>query len=544
MLLLLIQYLYVLFVCLYIGKLAGDNLLKLKFANAYHYFGLGVITVAVFSRIWTIFFNGGIILQGVLLLLAGLSVFINRKLISARFDRWGSTKLAVASLFVLFFSSQQSISYDEGLYHASFIGWFNDYGTLKGLANVHGRLGFNSNWHFFTSVFNFRGISAQPFNQLNGLFLLVTLLFFETEKKNRPIAARFIDMLGLMLFFPILFVYHVIDPSADYIVILWSLILLYEVFYFKDKQDSNKDMAALLFISTCFLFTIKLSVASMLLPLLFVMSYVWTDKKTLGIVVSGCIVIVGSWLYSNYLLSGYIIYPYLEISSLSPAWKVPVSVAASEIEGVKYTPLARWTGLDYEAIRQLSYLEKIKLWFAATRAVEKLLFLMTATSLLLALFINRKEDKYKLAAIISCIAGFVFIISSAPDFRFYATYLFFAIPLIVANVRQFRLSGVIIVIALITETALTLKLYTNFKHKVNNPEKNWHAGLGINLVKPEKYPLSDKDSISINGLKVYTFDEGKLQFAWDVVPSAYHTYDKDLHLIDSTDIHKGFCIRK
>jgi hypothetical protein len=43
---------------------------------------------------------------------------------------------------------------DTGGYHAQIIRWANEYGTLPGLGNLYGRLGFNSSWHSLAAVFD------------------------------------------------------------------------------------------------------------------------------------------------------------------------------------------------------------------------------------------------------------------------------------------------------------------------------------------------------------------------------------------------------
>lgn len=55
---------------------------------------------------------------------------------------------------LLFLANFTSISYDEGLYHANFIRWVNSYPCIRGIANLHGRLGFNGTWHVMAAAFN------------------------------------------------------------------------------------------------------------------------------------------------------------------------------------------------------------------------------------------------------------------------------------------------------------------------------------------------------------------------------------------------------
>lgn len=540
-LLLLYIYIYTLSVCS--GILITKNLFRVEYKNPFLYFWTGIIFIAVISRLWIIFSNTSALgLQFSLIGVSVLSALINRSIFIRAINIKLSAFLAFTILFILFFSAQQSISYDEGLYHASFINWLNEFGLVKGVANTHGRLGFDSNWHLLASVFNLKGIFNQPLNQINGLILISTLLYFEWEKKANTEATNFIHLTIILLFFPLLFVYHVIDPSADYIVICWVLLIVYELYYYHKNADEQhrKSIITWCLLSISFILTVKLSAYLIVILAAPLVIYIWNDKIAVIKVIAFSMIIAVTWLYSNYILSGYFVYPFVQIDAFSPIWKVPSYIAEQELTGIKYTPITRWANISFEEAGKLSSTEMLKMWFASVRIVEKLLFLGSIVSILLSLVISwRKSIPAKVIGI-WCIAGFAAIILTAPDFRFYALYCFSALAIIAANIKQLRISNRHMQIVVTLSAIISLVLYNHLKKVVNNPDKVLHAGLAVNLLKPEPYPSPDADSVLIDKTKFYLLAQDEL--AWDVIPYLYTPYVKGISLIEPGDLSKGFYI--
>src|SRR3569833_154457 len=67
--------------------------------------------------------------------------------------------------------------HDDGLYYSTTIRWLQEYGTVKGIANINPRVGFNSSWHILQAAFGFQYLHIGLFNDLNGLLLLLVLLY-------------------------------------------------------------------------------------------------------------------------------------------------------------------------------------------------------------------------------------------------------------------------------------------------------------------------------------------------------------------------------
>lgn len=554
MLLLLISYIFICFTCYYIGKPVSRKL-NLDFSNPLLHVTTGIITITTAARIWSFFLNTGILFQILIFLCACFSAYSSRSSTQPGILIKGVLKknavlFAVASLFILFFCSQQSISYDEALYHASFIEWLNQYGTVKGLANLHGRLAFNSSWHLFSSIFNWRSFSGQPLNQINGFFCLWILLYFLTERELHPdnnAIRTFTGLAIVFLFFPLITVYHLIDPSADYVIIFWTLLILYEVYFYTDK-GSNSSIISFICISSLYLFTVKLSSFILLACFLLYLKELKKQPIKIKSVLLIFLFIVVPYIVANYLMSGYIIYPYLDVHLLNPVWKVDALNAQKEIIGIKYSPFERWAQTDAATLATMNLSTRYKLFFAGIRLPEKLIFI---TAFLAAVFNTAyafmpKADSNRKYAVLISFSGFMLIMLSAPDVRFAAGYIFFSyIILLLPVFKKTRLPGIAITVLCILSATTSAVLYHHLKKTAPThiTSQGYQSGINFNMLIPEQYALTtNRDSTVIDGTTFYLFDESKGAFHWNTIPAMYSPA-KNIQLLDSTDIRAGFRIR-
>jgi len=79
-------------------------------------------------------------------------------------------------VLILNHCSQSPLLIDNETYYIQTIKWLNEYGFVKGLANLHVFLGQTSGWHIAQSVFNFSFLYAN-FNDLSGYALTLGLVF-------------------------------------------------------------------------------------------------------------------------------------------------------------------------------------------------------------------------------------------------------------------------------------------------------------------------------------------------------------------------------
>ena len=253
---------------------------------------------------------------------------------------------------LLFYSNLGALIHDNGLYYLPYIKWLNTYEVVPGLGNVHGRFGFNSSWHLLSALFNLRFITGNGLNQLNGLLFFMAVWYasaLDYTNLNGLSRNNLVRAGGVFIGF---LLYKTLGcPSADMpvAVLTYIIVLLYL------EEDGNEGLLCLL---TFWLLTIKLSSFPVALPAIFGLIRLGSTKnyKLTGITLILALLVFVPWLYRNYLLSGYLIYPVYSINLFNPDWKVPLEIAFDEsravtawarmplhptLEAVDY-PLMRW----------------------------------------------------------------------------------------------------------------------------------------------------------------------------------------------------------
>ena len=244
-------------------------------------------------------------------------LYIQFNLIKRIFKAWTrfqSISFGLISIAVLYQSAQASKIHDNGAYYQQTIQWMEQYGLVKGLANLYPALGLYSNWHALTALFDLNQIGLGSFHQINGFLML---LFIAWALNEFYITGKWTVFLWMSIQIVLGF-FYVTAPAADLPVLLFSGVL---IFYFVKGIEKNESLMFGLIALAIFL--IK---PPALLGLLFFCYLVYLNKKDfktmllLGIL---GVLMAGSFVYKNTVLSGYPIYPNAQPNVFDVEWKVP-----------------------------------------------------------------------------------------------------------------------------------------------------------------------------------------------------------------------------
>lgn len=167
----------------------------------------GITTLSITGGIFSIFFPLQWISAFIIPILALGGILLTASQVR-KMELPVRTLLPVGLLgcFVLVFSARTSVHGDTGLYHLNAVLWLSENGLPLGLANLHGRFGFNSAWWNFVAWAELpwvqRGHSVYFPTGILGLFygMLVAGAFRNLVKKDlRPADA--IPLLSSFLWF-------------------------------------------------------------------------------------------------------------------------------------------------------------------------------------------------------------------------------------------------------------------------------------------------------------------------------------------------------
>ena len=249
MLLILISWLYIL-TCTFIIGVGFNQLIGNKKINTVIILFLGFFGITIFAGFWAIFFaihwQFHIVIFGITTTLFLLYkshikqhfyVFKNDILQLPPFFK---VLLVVITIFILAQCASPPYIIDNESYYIQTIKWLNEFGFVKGLANLHMFLGQTSGWHILQSAFNFSFIYDR-FNDLSGLCLLLGN-YYAILKLNDYLYKdkKSIENLtiGLLPLFNIFFFQFISAPSPDIPIYVIGFIIFHQ--FTKNYNDSSK----------------------------------------------------------------------------------------------------------------------------------------------------------------------------------------------------------------------------------------------------------------------------------------------------------------
>ncbi len=412
------------------------------------------------------------------------------------------------------------LNWDSGQYHYISIRWYEQFRIIPGLANVHGRLGFNPANFIISAAWSFTGIVGQPLYPLNGVLVL---LFYVWLLKRilvpTPTFCNVVVFITAILLFRITLT-NISSPSSDLlsgILLFYCGLKTYELL--KAGKDSFGDYFPVLIIS-CFSVTAKLSAVPALLILPFVYFLILRKEKYFLVAVK-CLLLAGiialPWLARNFLLSGYLLYPVPASNIFHADWVVPHNVIQLDYIYSKYGP--RTITVDFVTMQHMNIVQLTGVWFRYMYAHSFFSLLLALLAILsplawLAYPLLKKKIPIKIFLLWSIyyLAVWLWFINS-PEHRFGLSYLILAIVLPVFECMPAAALKQRIYLAAVSAAMCFFCLY--YPISVLKRDGLYHFSLGDCWLKPPRdYQYFKNNDIHTfpfvnlkNGVKLYLPDD-------------------------------------
>lgn len=456
--------------------------------------------------------------------------------------------LLILAVYYLFGAVTSIENYDSGLYHVQAIEWITQLPVIKGSANLHGRLATQSSMWLLDSIskslFNCYGINS---------FLGIIFSFYLLSQRKLN---NFIKYLFLIA--PFFFWRWTSSPSNDYTAMIIALFCL--IFYLKYTSSKKYKYLILLSVFALYAFTVKLS---LVIYFLLIPAGIFYDRRCFFSLIKKkpyttvCLVLISSTLIMSYvaksiLISGYLIYPYYKIDLFDFVWKLPIK----DVQYMNYVIRNCAKMIDLSSIPNISNFNWVLHWWRNKEGYgpgfnvlgnRVLLTSSILSSITASVFILYKTKSYKreLLLILVLIIGLLFWFVTAPDFRFGYVFIY---PLLVISTNLIFITITIswakkfvklFVFLLSAKMLLVNTIYhktglTDIKKYLITPKTyEEYSGYNINYKR-----------VRINNFVVNTPYSGEL--TWDIpLPSANPDkfMTKNLYMVDSTDIRKGFFVK-
>ncbi len=406
----------------------------------------GMLATIFISTLLCLFIPLAAIAGSILLFIAVLFAFINRKNLGRQ---WKTTKsdlrnapIVLWILFLIFLivfcniSSQPSSHHDDGLYYSTSIKWLQEYGTVRGLANLNSRIGFNSSWLILQAMYGFAFLKLGLFNDLNGLLFLYVLVYamggmikLMRGDRSLPVIMRSIFILPALAFYRgtasdwMMFNFNFIEScTADLPVCL--LIWIIFILFLGSAKDPSKKMLVVFY--SFLAVTIKLSaIPVLILPVFLALQS--GKLKPIPYSVGIGLLLLMPWIARNVFLSGYVLYPFPALDLFPVAWKMPSRFVKFQVSAIMVMAADPTQPYGQPFVETL--IQWFPKWFPQQTIFQKVFFLgAVATTFAFAIlsitiaFRNgiRAFGKYlfQIILVITAICGICLWLLKAPDFRF------------------------------------------------------------------------------------------------------------------------------
>lgn len=471
MILILLSWIYIVFTTINIGFYTNKKL-QLKNSNFVIFSILGLFATTVFASIWAIFGRINIEFHLIFLIL-NIGIYFSFKneiqiLYKSFFQELKalalSLKITLLLIFILILAQCASIPYiiDNESYYIQTIKWINEYGFVKGVANLHLFLAQTSGWHITQSVFNFSFL-YNKFNDLSGFCLLLGNIYaifhlnsyFKNNETNHLIIG-FLPLVNIFLFT------FISTPSPDLPVYILSLIIFFKFVNHYKKLDSE----TFSLITILILFTIFIKTTSIILVLiilvLFIKHYKILIPKIIQPLIIG-LVVLSLFLIKNTIISGYPLFP----SVFNPFlfdFQIPAPIAHFYYDETRRAAFS----LTENQYNSLNTFEIFKVWISRPGLHgifnKAILFLLMIIPVFIFKFFNKKSFWILYGILFSQI---ILLFLSSPQYRFFinAILLFgFLIAACILNTKRKILISLYLSLLILTVTIMipfNLSLFTS-----------------------------------------------------------------------------------
>ncbi len=348
----ILSWIYIFILCMLIGMGVLSVFRGRRFALIYYLTG-GIVGITVYGELFSIFGKIGAAAHMILLAGALLIGWIKRNELR---EIWQTRRFVLCSwegffycgfiLLIAFFTSRGEFHTDTNIYHAAAIRIYEEYGLVKGIGNLQLHYAYNSSYLAFASVFSLNWLFGRSLHTTTGFLEVVMCLWsFHGLKSFKSHKNHVTDMMRVgVLFYTLVNVTRSMSPATDYATMFFALFIM--TAWCENLFEGSSDVTQYALLSVAAVFTATLKFSSILLGLIVIYPAVCLvrDKKWKEIaawLLCGCGILC-PFLVRNYLISGWLLYPFNGIDLFQTVWKIPEEYL---LQDVLYLPWRRYSVL-------------------------------------------------------------------------------------------------------------------------------------------------------------------------------------------------------
>lgn len=406
----------------------------------------GVVTITVYAMAVSIFYKVSMAAHLVMLAVGIVSAVLCRKTAAAFLKKMKAELVswegAVYLLFIVMtaFCASRGVQHtDTGIYHAQAIRWYEEYGLVKGLGNLQLHHAYNSASLAYAAFFSMKWLTGQSLHPTSGFlqallcaWALYGLKDFFKHENHAADGCRL-----AILIHALVYAETIMSPATDHttmLLVLWVMNRWAELAC-EERLSEKTDRYALLCVAVVCITTCKLSAGLLVLLVIYPAYYLVKNRqwKKIGIYLGLGILCLVPWLVRNYLISGWLLYPFEPIDIFNVDWKIPVEYLRTDSAQIKVYGRNVY---DVEKVND-PVSQWFPVWWAAKDRYELMLLYANILALPMGIFavvyqlFKKKKVHWDMvllgAAAVACLAGWFLL---APFIRYGLAFLL-AFPLMV-----------------------------------------------------------------------------------------------------------------
>ncbi|MCI6331048.1 MAG: hypothetical protein SO165_02240 [Lachnospiraceae bacterium] len=312
----------------------------------------GLAITTAYAGFFSIFHKVGIVANIVMILFCVLFVWLDRThykdiLVEIKSDNltkkiFGESSIRIIKVIVfsiffvaaLFFTTEGNFFSDSGYYHEQSIRWIEEFGTVKGSVHILKRLAYNSCYFCQCALYSMRDIFSQSLHCLSG-FYGILVMGYALAGFNKSIRTNAIRLAPFVYF--ILLCSEITSPASDYPLVFSVFYVVIRWFELSDEEEEHYSPYALLSLFVVFLISIKLTVGCLILIVIKPAIAMIKEKRIKEIITSimAGIIILLPYFIRNYIICGWLIYPFTKIDIFNPDWKLPMRHVQADADEIK-----------------------------------------------------------------------------------------------------------------------------------------------------------------------------------------------------------------
>ena len=351
----------------------------------------GIVVITIYTEFFSVFYPIGFFchlsLDAICIIVAAffkrdLKLYINNSVgrVKEILFSWEGFFYLCCLLIVAFYTSRGQFHADTRIYHAQNIRIYEEYGLIKGMANIQQHFGYNSASLAFSSFFSYGFLLSKPWHTTTGFFMFIMgTNAFHKLKDFKTHEYHWADMCQVgVLLYVLTNISYSMSPATDYPTMLMAMFVFCEWTRVSEKSVKDKDTKYVneyidIALLSIFVSTMKLSAATIcilvILPLTILIKN--RDLKKICICILLGLVIVAPYLIRNILISGWLVYPFEGIDLFNVEWKVPIEKVAYDSNQIKV-----WGKCLYDVnLKDTPFMEWVRIWWNRQETYQQTLII-------------------------------------------------------------------------------------------------------------------------------------------------------------------------